>query len=181
MSAHISLPERIETYLAERRRLGFELQHMGQALARFARYVEAVGHHGPLTVEVMAAWARQVKGGRGDRGTAARALRLFRPFTRWLQQFEPATEVPDEATFGPVPGRVTPHIFRDEESDSASRWAIGSNVGASKSPMSRRFSTRTTAGATVALAAQARQKPARVQIEGRYSSRCSSLDRRFHD
>ena len=115
MSAHISLPERIETYLAERRRLGFELQHMGQALARFARYVEAVGHHGPLTVEVMAAWARQVKGGRGDRGTAARALRLFRPFTRWLQQFEPATEVPDEATFGPVPGRVTPHIFRDEE------------------------------------------------------------------
>ena len=62
MSAHISLPEWIETYLAERRRLGFELQHMGQALARFARYVEAVGHHGPLTVEVMAAWARQVKG-----------------------------------------------------------------------------------------------------------------------
>ena len=115
MSNHICLPERIETYLAERRRLGFELQHMGQALARFARYVEAVGHHGPLTVEVMAAWARQVKGGRGDRGTAARALRLFRPFTRWLQQFEPATEVPDEATFGPVPGRVTPHIFRDEE------------------------------------------------------------------
>ena len=55
MSAHISLPERIETYLAERRSLGFELQHMGQALARFARYVEAVGHHGPLTVEVMAA------------------------------------------------------------------------------------------------------------------------------
>ena len=115
MSTRLSLPERIETYLAERRRLGFELQHMGQALARFARYVEAVGHHGPLTVEVMAAWARQVKGGRGDRGTAARALRLFRPFTRWLQQFEPATEVPDEATFGPVPGRVTPHIFRDEE------------------------------------------------------------------
>ena len=115
MSAHISLPDRIETYLAERRRLGFELQHMGQALVRFARYVEAVGHHGPLTVDVMAAWARQVKGGRGDRGTAARALRLFRPFTRWLQQFEPATEVPDEATFGPVPGRVTPHIFLDEE------------------------------------------------------------------
>jgi integrase len=34
---------------------------------------------------------------------------------RWLQQFEPATEVPDEAIFGSVPGRQTPHIFRDEE------------------------------------------------------------------
>jgi len=34
---------------------------------------------------------------------------------RWLQQYEPATEVPDEAIFGSVPGRMTPHIFRDEE------------------------------------------------------------------
>ena len=115
MSARISLPERIAEYLAERRRLGFELHYMGQALGRFARYAEAAGHRGPLTVELMASWARQAKGGQGDRGTAARALRLLRPFTRWLQQFEPATEVPDEATFGPVPGRLTPHIFRDEE------------------------------------------------------------------
>ena len=96
-------------------------QHMGQALARFARYVEAVGHHGPLTVEVMAALGAAGQGGRGDRGTAARALRLFRPFTRWLQQFEPATEVPDEATFGPVPGQVTLHIFRDEEIEAFAR------------------------------------------------------------
>ena len=115
MSARLSLPDRIEEYLAERRRLGFELHYMGQALGRFARYVTKAGHRGPLTVEVMASWARQAKRGQGDRGTAARALRLLRPFTRWLQQFEPATEVPDEATFGPVPGRLTPHIVRDEE------------------------------------------------------------------
>lgn len=29
--------------------------------------------------------------------------------------FEPATEVPDEASFRPVPGRITLHIFRDGE------------------------------------------------------------------
>lgn len=115
MSARISLTQRIEQYLAERRRLGFELHHMGQALVRFARHVAASGHRGELTVEVMAAWARRAKGGRGDRSTAARALRLLRPFMRWLQQFEPATEVPDEATFGPIPGRMAPHIFRDDE------------------------------------------------------------------
>lgn len=63
----------------------------------------------------MAAWARQAKGGRGDRSTAARALRLLRPFMRWLQQFDPATKVPDDATFGPIPGRMAPHIFRDDE------------------------------------------------------------------
>jgi integrase len=115
MSARTSLTARIEQYLAERRRLGFELKPMGQALARFARYATSCRHRGPLTVELMAAWARQAKGGRGDRATAARALRRLRPFTRWLQQFEPATAVPDEAIFGRVPGRVTPHIYRDEE------------------------------------------------------------------
>ena len=50
MNARISLPERIEEYLAERRRLGFELRHNGQTLRRFARYVKAVGHRGPSTL-----------------------------------------------------------------------------------------------------------------------------------
>jgi hypothetical protein len=27
---------------------------------------------------------------------------MLRPFTAWLRQFEPATEVPDEAVFGAV-------------------------------------------------------------------------------
>jgi integrase len=115
MSTRASLTVRVEQYLAERRRLGFELEHMAQSLGRFTGYVQAHRHRGPLTVTLMAAWARQAKGGRGDRATWARALRMLRPFTRWLQQFEPATEVPDEAIFGPIPGRVTPHIFRDEE------------------------------------------------------------------
>jgi integrase len=115
MNARLSLAERVEQYLAERRRLGFELRPNGATLKRFARYVEALGHRGPVTMEVMTAWARQVKKGRGDRATAARALRTLRPFMRWLQHFEPATEVPDEAVFGTVPARLAPHIFRDEE------------------------------------------------------------------
>ncbi len=115
MSARVSLQARVQQYLAERRHLGFELHSRGQALARFARYVTEAGHRGPLTLDLMAAWARQAKAGHGDRATAARRFRLLRPFTRWLRQFEPATEVPDEAVFGPIPGRVAPHIYRDEE------------------------------------------------------------------
>lgn len=115
MNSRTSLAARVEQYLAERRRLGFELSHMGQALGRFARYVKARGHRGPLTVELMASWARQVKRGQADRVAAARALRMLRPFMRWLQQFDPSTEVPDEARFGSLPGRVAPHIFRDDE------------------------------------------------------------------
>jgi integrase len=115
MNARVSLQARVEQYLAERRGLGFELNTMGYALARFARYVAQVGHRGPLTADLMAAWARQAKDGHGNRATAARQLRLLRPFTRWLGQFEPATEVPDEAIFGSIPGRVAPHIYREQE------------------------------------------------------------------
>jgi integrase len=34
---------------------------------------------------------------------------------RWLRQFEPATEVPDHSSFGPLPGRVAPHIYCEAE------------------------------------------------------------------
>ena len=46
MSAHVSLQSRVEDYLAERRRLGFELGKSGFALESFARYVASVHHRG---------------------------------------------------------------------------------------------------------------------------------------
>ena len=115
MSARVSLQARVEQYLAERRKLGFALRSMGPRLFSFTRYVATADHHGPLSVDLMAAWARQAKAGHGDRSTWARRLKALRPFTSWLRQFEPATEVPDEAVFGAVPGRMTPHVYREPE------------------------------------------------------------------
>jgi integrase len=115
MSTRISLQTRIEDYLAERRRLGFELRSWDTFLAGFARYVASRHHHGPLTVELMTSWVRQGKGGRGSPGTWARRLDKLRRFVRYLKQFEPDTETPDESLFGPVPGRVAPHIFHEVE------------------------------------------------------------------
>jgi site-specific recombinase XerD len=63
----------------------------------------------------MAQWARQDKWQRGDPATWARRLKLLRPFTRYLRQFEPRTEVPDEAIFGPIQERLTPHIYSEQE------------------------------------------------------------------
>jgi hypothetical protein len=63
----------------------------------------------------MAQWARQAQGGKASAETAARRLAWLRPSLRWLQQFEPQTEVPDDSTFWPIPGRVAPHIYRPEE------------------------------------------------------------------
>ncbi len=115
MNARISLQARVDDYLAERRRLGFELGKMGLALASFARYVAGIRHRGSLTVDLMAEWARHDKWNRGNPHTWARRLKLLRPFARYLRQFDPLTEVPDESIFGAVPGRVAPHIYREEE------------------------------------------------------------------
>ena len=114
------LSARVQQYLDERRRLGFKLCSPGHALRNFARFVTDAGHAGSLKVELMTQWARQVQpryivDGQAAGDTAARRLAALRPFMRWLQQFEPATEVPDDSSFGPIPGRVTPHIYREAE------------------------------------------------------------------
>jgi integrase len=115
MSAPQSLRARVERYLTERRRLGFGLRSAAYALRGFARHVQSIGHHGPLTVEIMADWARRDSHGSSDPHTWARRIKQLRPFTRWLQQFEPLTEVPEEALFGRLPQRQAPHIYNEGE------------------------------------------------------------------
>jgi len=84
-------------------------------LAGFARYVAERKHRGPLTADLMIDWAKQDKWQRGTPSTWAARLARVRHFARYLKQFEPKTEVPEELTFGPEPGRVAPHIFHDQE------------------------------------------------------------------
>jgi len=115
MSAHRGIEAMARNYVAERRRLGFQLHSVGRTLASFARYVDRRHWRGPLTVELMADWARQDKWKSPKRITWARRLMLLRPFARYLQQFEPRTEVPDESIFGPIQQRPAPHIFAEEE------------------------------------------------------------------
>jgi len=87
----------------------------GTLLATFARYVASQHHRGPLTADLMIDWAKQDKWQRGTPATWAARLARIRHFACYLKQFEPETEVPDELTFGPEPGRVAPHIFHDQE------------------------------------------------------------------
>jgi len=115
MSARTSLQARVERYLVERRRLGFTGRNDACTLRSFARHVQTAGHRGPLTVEVMAEWARRDSHGSSDPHTWARRLKKLRTFTRWLQQFEPRTEVPDDAIFGRLPERQAPHIYTEQE------------------------------------------------------------------
>jgi integrase len=104
-----------ENYLSERRRLGYQLRSPGHALRSFARYIDDLGLEGPLTVEVMAAWARRAKTPDATPVTWARRLKLLRPFARYLQQFDPRTEVPDDTVFGRLNPYLAPHIYREQE------------------------------------------------------------------
>ena len=114
MSAPASLQTLIGRYVVERRRLGFEATD-ALYLSSLARHLRAVKHKGPLTLEVMADWARRDSHGSQNPKTWARRLKRLRTFTRWLQQFEPRTEVPDDLVFGSVGERLAPHIYTEAE------------------------------------------------------------------
>ena len=115
MNQPMNLRSRVRHYLRERRRLGFELRTMGHALLSFARYIDQCQHTGSLTIELMADWARHDLAGSNDPRTWARRLKILRPFMRWLRQFEPCTEIPDDAIFGQIGERSTPHIYHEQE------------------------------------------------------------------
>ncbi|MBK6637912.1 MAG: tyrosine-type recombinase/integrase [Rhodocyclaceae bacterium] len=115
MSPDTTLQALVERYLDERHRLGFSARTQAYALRSFARHVQAVGHIGPITVDVMADWARRDSHTSSDPHTWARRLKTLRSFMRWLAQFEPVTEVPDDAVFGRLPERLAPHIYSEQE------------------------------------------------------------------
>jgi site-specific recombinase XerD len=115
MSKPANLQALVERYLRERRRLGFGMRNTDYALRSFARHVDTMGHRAPLTVEIMTDWARRDRSGSSDPRVWARRLKKLRSFTRWLQQFEPRTEVPEDAIFGRLSERLAPHIYSERE------------------------------------------------------------------
>jgi integrase len=115
MNTYITMQTHAENHLSERRQLGFGLRASGYSILSFARYVDALNSQEPITVEIMAAWARQDKGNTGKPSTWARRLKKLRSFCRYLQQFDPRTEVPDDNIFGRIGQRLAPHIYSEQE------------------------------------------------------------------
>lgn len=114
MRTRTSMQSAVERYLDERRRLGFDLRIAGHQLLQFARYADARGHRGPLTLDVQLDWARE-HGQRKAAISCARRLEIIRPFATYYRQFEPQTAVPDGTTFGRAHRRLAPHIYTAQE------------------------------------------------------------------
>lgn len=109
-----SMQTAVQSYLDERKRLGFELKDAGTALMRFARFADARQHRKPLKLEIQLEWAREHVI-RTSTITAARRLELIRPFATYYRQFEPDTEVPPPHILGPSHRRLAPHIYTDRK------------------------------------------------------------------
>ena len=114
MNSNPTLHAAVQRYLEERRRLGFALSTPGTELMRFARFADARGHQGPLTLELQLDWAREHVA-RTSPVTAARRLEIVRPFAAHYRQFEPATQVPPPFILGRGHRRLAPHIYTDQE------------------------------------------------------------------
>ena len=109
----MSLYQWVERYLEERRQAGYKLQIAGAQLIRFAQFAERQGFRGPLTQQLAIQWATDSH--TKKRLTAARRIEVLRPFARYCQQFEPATEIPHPQLFGPAHRRLQPHLYRPDE------------------------------------------------------------------
>lgn len=121
MNRAASMVSQVEQYLVLRRQFGFDLQVAGSQLLAFARFADASGHRGPLTLELAVRWARSSQ--RAQPITLARRLEGLRPFAKYRLQFDSATEVPPLRLLGPGNRRLVPHIYTAGEIVSLLRAA----------------------------------------------------------
>jgi len=105
--------QRVRTYLAQRRALGYQLRVTGFWLEDFARYADRVQPHGTLTQARALRWAGAPKN--LQPATRAQRLQAIRRFALFLLPSEPRTEIPPRHALGSPRGRPTPHFYRAEQ------------------------------------------------------------------
>ncbi len=113
MSASVSWMSRVESYLAYRRRHGFQLTIDATQLRSFARFADEVGTDAHLTVALAVVWARASQ--RPSPLTWARRVEVLQGFARFCLREDPATEILPHNLFGPARRRLVPHIYTEAE------------------------------------------------------------------
>jgi integrase/recombinase XerD len=104
--------QRADEYLQLRRALGFKLNHHGRALRQFVAYLDAVGAS-IITADHAIAWAGLPQ--RVQPIWLSQRLGVVRGFARYMQAFDPATEVPSLGIWRPDTRRPVPHLYSQDE------------------------------------------------------------------
>lgn len=103
------LDSMVESYLAERRALGFLLHDSGRLLHDFARFVDGTSPGQPITTAIAIQWACLRPTGRPRRLDAVRGFACYCAIT------DPRTQIPSARLLGPRYVRRAPHIFTPEQ------------------------------------------------------------------
>lgn len=109
----ITFVDQVDKYLALRRGLGCRLVSQGKLLLDFGRFLDRIGHRGPITAEVALRWAKAPRSKNPDQ--TARRLGAIRGLLRYCASFDPATEVPPTQRLGRGTRRKPPHIYSQTE------------------------------------------------------------------
>lgn len=104
--------QRANEYLQFRRALGFKLAHHGRVLPDFVAYLDEVGAV-TLTVDHAVTWAARPQGVQPI--VWSHRLGAVRGFARYLQAFDPTTEVPPLGIWRAGARRPTPYIYSADE------------------------------------------------------------------
>ncbi len=103
----------VESYLKQRRQLGYLLVTEGQSLKQFALFAEQQHILPPLTLSHALAWANLAPSKSSI--AIARRLSLLRTFFRYLKTIWPDTSVIPTKLVGPTHRRLAPYIFSEAE------------------------------------------------------------------
>jgi integrase len=104
-----SLSQAVDYYLDTRRQWGFALKTEARTLRQLACYAEQQQHTGPLTTQLVLAWAQQPA--TADPRWWASRLGTARRFARFWVMLDPRTEVPPSGVFGPAGSRSPVHCY----------------------------------------------------------------------
>jgi integrase len=105
--------EQVQEYLEFKRSCGYQLEVPGKELMLFARYAMRLGHHGPLTTDLVVSWAKLPQD--ADPCYWASRYGIVRRFAEYRFLFDPETEIPPKGLLGRSKRRLSPHIYSQAE------------------------------------------------------------------
>lgn len=106
------LSSALEGYLRLRRSLGYKLERAGELLAEFISHLQRAGAH-TVTIDLAVTWAMLPVN--AESGWRAQRLGVVRGFARYLQAFDPNTEVPPADLLPGRRRRPAPFLYADAD------------------------------------------------------------------
>lgn len=107
------IASQVESYVLFKRGLGIEMATDASTLAQLVRYADALGHAGPIDLDIALGWATS---GRGhSRAYEAKRYEMARRVADFSRATDPSLPCLPRGLLKKTKERVTPYIYTDEE------------------------------------------------------------------